>query len=178
AVSGEASIPGTTYALIGGYVTPNGAETSYRFEWGQTSSYGNSAPVGPEPSAGSEREPVPVYAKLDGLQIGQTYHFRLVATNSYGPVSGPDQTFTTYKSVGLPDGRRYEQVSPVDKNNTDIFPNENPIQGINNTIRAARDGNGLAFLSPGGFAGLNGQFGIGGNAYVARRTASGWTTKY
>ena len=38
------------------------------------------------------RRPVAVSAALSGLQVGTTYHFRVIAENSAGSSTGPDQT--------------------------------------------------------------------------------------
>jgi hypothetical protein len=67
----------------------------------------------------------------------------------------------------LPDGRAYEQVSPVDKNEADVR--------FNNGMAAAFDGNGLVFTSDGSFAGQpTGQF---QTSYLSRRGPNGWSTK-
>lgn len=167
-IAGEGSVPGQSTALIGGFVDPEGSETTYHFEWGSTAGYGNTAPAGPDPSIGSGSEPAPVWARLSGLEIGQTYHFRIVATNTLGTVAGADNTFSTYVENGSPDGRAYEQVSPTEKNNSDVFP----IGAM-----AAADGNGLMFTSRGGFAGALSQLGSLGNVYLARRGQGSWQTK-
>jgi len=66
----------------------------------------------------------------------------------------------------LPDGRVYEQVSPVDKNEADIR--------FNSGADAAFDGEGLVFTSDGSFAGQpTGQF---QTSYLSRRATSGWNT--
>ena len=169
AVSKVSALEGQTTAVLGGYVDPNGWETTYHFEWGPTTSYGSSAPAGPEPSVGSESEPAPVSAQLGGLEVGQTYHFRLVATNSAGTSDGPDQTFSTYKDVGLPDSRAYEQVSPIDKNGGNV-------DALNGTSMASVDGNRLLFFSGASFAGQPTNF-IVGTDYLATRRTNGWITE-
>jgi hypothetical protein len=70
--------------------------TSYYFEWGQTTSYGNTTPAPPGNSvpAGEghiEFPPVPI----SGLQKGAVYHFRIVASNETGTTISADQTFRT-----------------------------------------------------------------------------------
>jgi len=68
--------------------------TTYRFEYGPTSSYGRSTPD-VEIAAGSS--PVAVTAPVNGLDQGTTYHVRLVATNGYGTTVATG-TFTTLTS--------------------------------------------------------------------------------
>ena len=58
-------------ATIEGKINPSGFGTSYRFEWGPTTSYGNQVPADFEPFVGSGHEPVRVSAKLNGLSVGQ-----------------------------------------------------------------------------------------------------------
>jgi DNA-binding beta-propeller fold protein YncE len=80
-------------ATLNGTVNPNGADTTYHFEYGTTSGYGTSTPAG---DAGGITGETPVSAPITGLQPGTTYHFRVVASNGIGTAAeGADQTFTT-----------------------------------------------------------------------------------
>ncbi|HEX6752606.1 MAG TPA: 6-bladed beta-propeller [Solirubrobacterales bacterium] len=81
-------------ATLHGRVNPNGFETTYRFEYGTTTSYGTSAPV-PDKNIGSGSSEVEVEEEVAGLAPGTTYHFRVVATNAEGTSFGLDETFTT-----------------------------------------------------------------------------------
>ncbi|MGC1784856.1 MAG: hypothetical protein WA708_20240 [Acidobacteriaceae bacterium] len=86
---------GQTNATLQAQITPDGRETTYNFEYGETKSYGTSVPI-PAGTVGSGEEPVGVpAAELASLKIGTTYHYRIVAGNEYGTVDGPDQEFTT-----------------------------------------------------------------------------------
>ena len=98
-------------AFVEGKINPSGFGTSYRFEWGPTSSYGNQVPADFEPFVGSGDEPVRVSAKLNGLSAGQAYHYRIVASSSAGITASPDQIVETLNSCGLPEGRCFELVS-------------------------------------------------------------------
>ena len=95
-------------------VNPRGAATTYRFEYGTTTSYGSSTPV---QNAGSGTSPVTAAVHLSGLSPNTTYHWRVVAENVAGTTTSRDHTFI-YDTGGspLPDNRAYEQVTPVDKN--------------------------------------------------------------
>ncbi len=86
--------PTTTFttAVINASVNPNGTPTSIRFEYGTSTSYGNSTT--PQ-SIGNGTSPVAVSANLNGLLSGTTYNYRLVASNAGGTTNGPNQTFTT-----------------------------------------------------------------------------------
>jgi hypothetical protein len=83
-----------TGATLNGTVNPNGAATTYHFEYGTTTAYGTNVPV-PDGAAGAGTTAVPESAGLTGLVSSTTYHFRLVATNSGGTTLGADQSFTT-----------------------------------------------------------------------------------
>lgn len=79
-------------ATLNGSVNPNGSSTTYHFEWGTTTSYGNNTT---SVSAGAGSSLVNVNANISGLIAGTTYHYRLVAQNSSGSTNGNDMTFTT-----------------------------------------------------------------------------------
>lgn len=79
---------------LNGSVNPNYLSTTVAFEWGTSTSYGNSATATQSPVTGSAS--VNVSADLSGLTAGTTYHFRIRATNELGTTNGDDMTFTTY----------------------------------------------------------------------------------
>src|SRR5436305_4146296 len=81
-----------TTATLRGTVNPNGEATTYRFDWGTTTSYGQQTP---SDSAGSGTSGKTVAANLTGLAPGNTYHFRVTASNASGTTVGADQSFTT-----------------------------------------------------------------------------------
>ncbi|HWB21327.1 MAG TPA: hypothetical protein VG652_00390 [Gaiellaceae bacterium] len=91
AVTGGPAAIAPKTARVTGTVTPNGAATTYDFEYGATTSYGAQTP---SHYAGAGLKGIPVTAVLSGLTPGQTYHFRLVATSSSGTTDGSDQTVT------------------------------------------------------------------------------------
>lgn len=82
---------------LSGSVNPNGFATTALFEFGPTSSYGQSVPLTLVNEAGTEAENVE--AVLSGLMAGTTYHYRLTATTSAGSRSTPDSTFSTFSSL-------------------------------------------------------------------------------
>jgi hypothetical protein len=79
-------------ATLTGSLTPNGTDAHYLFEWGTSTSYGNSTA---SVDAGSGKEPVAAKAELTGLVANTTYHYRLSGTNSFGTTLGEDTSFTT-----------------------------------------------------------------------------------
>ena len=83
----------STSALFGALVDPGGADTTYHFEYGPTTAYGQSVPA-PEGDLGSTTVGVPVAVRAQGLLAGSVYHVRVVASNVLGTVFGPDLLFT------------------------------------------------------------------------------------
>jgi len=85
-----------TGANLRGTVNPNGLATTYRFQYGLTTSYGTKTPA---LDAGSGTTAISEAAGISGLTPNTTYHFRIVATNSAGTSAGLDKTFTTPASL-------------------------------------------------------------------------------
>lgn len=92
--TGAASGVTDTAATLNGTVNPEGAATTYQFQYGTSTSYGSVAPASPA-SAGSGSSAVSESASLSGLSASTTYDYRLVATNATGTTDGGNQTFTT-----------------------------------------------------------------------------------
>jgi plastocyanin len=92
ASTSAASPVSETEATLRGTVNPNGQPTSYHFNYGASSSYGQETT---ELFAGEDSVAHPVSAALTGLSVGVTYHFQLVATYESGAstVLGADRTF-------------------------------------------------------------------------------------
>ena len=102
--TGAASAIFASSATLNGTVNPNGAATSYYYQYGQTNSYGSATAV---LSAGSGSGAAQVPLTLTGLQASTAYHFRIVASNSAGTSYGPDQTFLTSAAT---QSSSYDQV--------------------------------------------------------------------
>jgi Fibronectin type III domain len=90
----------TTTATLQALINPFGLDTTYRFQYGATTSYGTSIPV-PDGDIGSGQGDQAASQDLTGLHAGVTYHYRVLATNSQGTVTGVDQTFTTLPPVAI-----------------------------------------------------------------------------
>jgi hypothetical protein len=167
-------------AKLGALVNPGGIETTYRFEYGTTTAYGQRAPF-PEGSVGEGFASRTVWATASGLQPGTTYHYRVTATNELAPggVAGPDQTFTTESveqascpsneqfrigfSARLPDCRAYELVTPSTKTSVQIENGSAP----------AVKGEAILFKTQEPLPGAP----TGGESYVATRGLGGWTSE-
>ncbi len=95
-----------TAALLAGVVNPEHSATTFHFEYVDETGY-NPLAVDPysaggrtaSASAGEGFGDQRVSQQLIALVADTTYHYRLVANNQAGTVTGPDQTFTTGTST-------------------------------------------------------------------------------
>lgn len=92
AITGPVNTVGPTTATVTGTVNPNGDPTTWRFDYGKTTTYGTQTTT---TNAGSGTTNGSVSSSLTGLTAGTTYHYRLEATNSGGTTLGSDGVFTT-----------------------------------------------------------------------------------
>lgn len=81
---------GSGQATLQGSVNPAASETQAWFEWGTSTSYGNSTPA---VNLGNGTNTVPVSSTLNGLAENQGYHYRMAASNDLGTVYGDDESF-------------------------------------------------------------------------------------
>jgi uncharacterized protein (TIGR02145 family) len=95
-----------TGATLNGIVNANGSSTSVSFEYGTTTSYGQTVLAILDQITGNFN--VTEYAAVTGLTQGTTYHFRIKAVNAAGTVYGNDLTFTTINTS--------TQVTDIDGN--------------------------------------------------------------
>jgi DNA-binding beta-propeller fold protein YncE len=174
---------GTDHATLEATLNAHHSPTTYFFEYGTTTSYGQRTPA-TDADGGSEEKIVGLFRRVGSLSVGTTYHYRIVATNQVGTSHGDDQVLTTTTPppassprAGIPgtgflsDNRGWELVSPADKLGNDVLIDSG-------RTRAAVGGNAVGFASLGGFADVRG----GGVAvdYMSIRHGqpgtSGWAT--
>jgi hypothetical protein len=164
----------TTSAVFVAKINPGGGVTRYRFEYGPEDCSSSpatpctSVPV-PEGKTAAVSSSVTVEVPVEGLTPATLYHYRVVAKNPT-EVKGPDRVFATYGPTqgGLPDGRAYEQASPVNKDGGDA-------QGQQALVKATPDGNGVTFGSTFGIPGGKGAQEL--PTYLASRGTSNWSTE-
>jgi hypothetical protein len=82
----------TASATLTAAVNPHGANATYKFEWGTSSSLGASTPIA---GAGSGTRSLSVTARIAGLAAGKRYYYRVVASNSLGTTRGSTRSFVT-----------------------------------------------------------------------------------
>ncbi|HSZ14232.1 MAG TPA: hypothetical protein VK790_09370 [Solirubrobacteraceae bacterium] len=73
-------------------VDPQGTATTFHFQYGTTTRYGEETP---EAEAGSANEAITISQEVSGLAPATTYHYRVVAHNEAGTVYGPDSSLST-----------------------------------------------------------------------------------
>ena len=171
---------GQTVAELSAELNPNGADTVCQFEYVDTADYnalapnpysaGATAPCTPA-DLGPGTADVAASTEISGLQPSTTYHYRLVARNSFGADKSVDHAFTTFPSGSpfqLPDGRAYEQVTPVDKDGGNA-------SGGSNLVESSPSGERVTFFSAAGLPGGTGaqEFPL----FLASRTNDGWSTQ-
>lgn len=81
-----------TTANLNGSVNPNGISSSYWFEYGESTSLGNSTAL---QSAGNGNASGGVSVSISDLKPLTKYYFRVNAQNQYGTVNGSILSFTT-----------------------------------------------------------------------------------
>jgi hypothetical protein len=161
----------TDAATLGALVNPQGQAGSFHFEYGPADCSISACALLPEETFPTNTSPEPVETALGGLTAGTTYHLRVVVKNLGGEETvGPDRVFATYAPAfeGLPDGRAFEQASPVKKNAADA-------RGMVSWAKAAEDGSRISFLSTSGLPGGVGEQDV--PAYLASRGAADWSTQ-
>jgi hypothetical protein len=96
-LSESSSQPGRRSAVLSGEIKPQNGSVKYLFQYGLSTTYTSETPVLEvgEAKARQAAELSTGSVLLSGLTPGQTYHYRLMATNSTGQEVGADQTFST-----------------------------------------------------------------------------------
>jgi hypothetical protein len=171
-----------TSALLQATIDPNGAPTSYYFQYGTSTDYGLEAPAAPGDSLGSGKGGVEVVEHLQpNLTAGTVYHYRVVAVSQLEVegrmetdiLHGEDRTFTTQTAGGfaLPDGREWEMVSPPSKQGAQLEGLD--IVGV---TQAASAGNAMTYraVSP---INSNPEGNVLEGQVLSTRNAKGWHTR-
>ena len=102
----------TDQAALSASIDPDGVDTHYYFEYVDDADFnpsasdpysaGNQAPASPGSDIGSAFNVTAAGATATDLVAGTLYHFRVVASNSFGTAYGPDEQFVTaYTGVGI-----------------------------------------------------------------------------
>jgi hypothetical protein len=161
-------------------LNPNGAATTYRFEYGTTTGYGSKAPI-PDANAGAGAVEKTIVQPISGLQPNTTYHYRIVAENQYGTSPGGDVSFTTRVTPGASGTRAYEMVSPPYKMTGPGLGNygsHSELEGESGLTTGMASVNGERFIFPGGQGPVltPGATVVAEDIGLASRTPEGWVS--
>jgi len=111
--AGEVSSTTPSSASVNAFVNPENQTTSCQFEYGTSTSYGNSVPCEPASLEGTESQFVT--GAFSGLEPATTYHYRVLATNATGETKGVDGEFTTLAlKAPIVDGESVSGLSSTD----------------------------------------------------------------
>ena len=91
--TGPASGVGKNSVTVTGVISPNNQATTYYFQWGTSTGYGQQTVAGTVPAGTT---PATVSATIQGLEARTIFHYRLVALHgNTPPIPGSDATFMT-----------------------------------------------------------------------------------
>jgi hypothetical protein len=171
-------------ADLGATIDPNNAPTSYYFQYGSSSANEAQVPAAPS-TLGEGKGDVQVSPQhIQGLLPETLYHYRVVAVSEL-PVggspgqavafAGAEQSFITQGATAgppLPDGRKWELVSPVNKHGALLR-----LGAEGGITEAAADGSGISYV-----ASLPTEESVKGYVYLgvqglASRGAEGWSSQ-
>ena len=178
-------------AVLRAEIDPEGENTRYHFEYLTLTAYEANLAAGQEGFAGATKappadtgigagtDPVPVSFTLiapgNPLLPDTAYRYRVVATNKDGVSPGAAHLLRTKSAgppPGLPDGRAWELVSPVDKGGGAVAGPGGLFGG--GDIQAASGGGGLTYGSATAFDDAAGAPPV--SQYLSTRSSSGWST--
>jgi hypothetical protein len=164
------SAVGLTSATLEAGINPQGNKTLYIFEYGPADCSKSACTIALEGRLEAGSSVVHVPAPLAGLAPATIYHYRVEAKSLEGKTQSKELAFATYSAalVGLPDGRAYEQASPVNKDGNDAL-------GDLSLVKSTVSGGGITFGSTFGIPGGKGAQELPG--YLASRGASDWSTQ-
>jgi hypothetical protein len=168
-------------ATLEARIDPDGAATTYYFQYGTSTAYGSDAPAPPGATIGAGKGDVEVSQPVR-LAPGTLYHYRVVVRSEPEPgepfeEAGPDQTFTTQSGEAstLPDGRAWEMVSPPDKHGATLESLSPDDGGL---TQAARNGSAITYLAKGPIEGNPaGNRSLLFTQVLSTRGADGWDSQ-
>ena len=180
-------------AKLSATINPAGSKTSAFVEYGRSPcSVGPCSRTAAVP-LGEGEAAVDATFEIEGLELGTTYYFRVIASSPAGPSTGPDRSFTTTTPAApgseacanestrtpparwLLDCRAYEMVSPIDKDGNDIRALPDVTGNPTAIDQSSPDGEALTFSTFGAFADPEGNPYV--SQYLSTRSGTGWSTR-
>ncbi len=183
-------------ATVHAEVDAGGAPATYKVEYGTQPCSANSCASTQELDAGSDAGFDSVSTKLEGLEGGMTYYYRISASNQSGPYTSSEEgTFTTFPRVTFGDNcpnahvrqqtgsallldcRAYELVSAGNAGGydveSDLSPGQEPLGGY-----PEAEGEALYSIHAGAIPGIGAPANLGPDPYLATRGSESWSTEY
>jgi hypothetical protein len=170
-------------------VNPGGVNTNYHFDYIPASVYEANVAAGHPGFEGASRIPIGAEAKLfasatdqeaiqriAGLSGDTPYRYRIVVNNVGGGAIGPVRAIRTQESspdFSLAEGRKWEMVSPIDKNGGSLVQAEAFLGG--GDLQAAAQGGLMGYSSPSSWGAAQGN--PNASQYLSTRSPSGWSTQ-
>jgi DNA-binding beta-propeller fold protein YncE len=164
-------------ATLNARVLDGETPANYHFEYGPTDAYGS------QTTTVRADGTISAAAQLEDLIPGTEYHFRLIVENEVGTEIGSDTLFKTLPSAtqSLPDNRAYEMVTPIDKENVEVYvpdarSHESEAGGYNTTrlTQVAVTGDAVVYQGdPTRHGGAESSGNGLGSAYLAKRSSKG-----
>jgi len=180
----------STSARLHADIVPNGASTTYHFDYIRAAAFAANLatgkdgflgaaklPAGADQTVGAGSQLVEDSKALTGLTPDTAYRYRAVVKNGIGTVIGAAHLLTTQLSGGastLLDGRAWELVSPADKNGGQVDLPETIAGG--GVFQAAAAGGSITYSSASSFA-AGAEGAPQGSQYIATRLEGGWATQ-
>jgi len=185
-------------AVLRAQLNPQGAASTYHFEYGLGSCDVTTCLSTPEESLPLGTSPLERQVKVTGLESGATYHYRVIADNQTGASAGSDHVFTTFpltrvledpcpnahvrqqtSAVLLLDCRAYELVSAANASGydveSDLVPGQTPFNGYPRAVSPAKV---LYAVHDGAISDAGSPTNRGLDTYVATRGDESWGTRY
>ncbi len=125
-VTNASVAPTNSTAVVTGTVTPNGAQTTYWYEYGTSANLGSKTAV---QIIGSSFTAIPSPGYITGLSTSALYYFRLTAQNSFGTVSGATYSFSTNNNPpgqGTAPGATTHSATNITRTGATLRANVNP----------------------------------------------------
>lgn len=179
-----------TSATFNAAINPHGTAATYFFQYSASSTTSCqlsssscvNVPATPDSIAPGVLGDVHVTFHVQGLTSADAYHYRVVVASEVAPGEpsvfyGEDRTFTTQAAGGefaLPDGRRWELVSPPNKQGAGI----EGFSEVGGAVQAAEDGHAFTYVTNAPIvAEPQGNRALEDTQVYATRTSHGWETE-
>jgi DNA-binding beta-propeller fold protein YncE len=136
--TGVATNVQTTSVTLNGLLDPEGTLTHYFFEYvseeeydpAASNPYGNGTSTENESGEREGAEQEAASMPIAGLDVGTSYHYRIVTSNEHGVTYGGDQTLTTLPALPVVDAHQASFTTGVAPHEATFHGTVNPGRGV------------------------------------------------